>query len=524
MPSYPTTSPADLKQRVLSPFTAGVPERQSEAGEDVSGDVPDGAAEAEADTGAQCVGQRPELESASISSVAKKKHPSDVLHEMPVYSHYGALALHDLLQTCTQQLESGVQEVSASFRGVTYTLPQVRLAMASEAIREAAAQHGAVDVTCTHGMLSTKALQETELAYTAIYAVALDRLVFGEPQYANSGIVAHQGPVRKKARVQGNPEAADLLGIRRVMGVVAETVFVSDIKIGDSVGSTVETALYGKFASLSAGRSAEAVLLLGLAATVDTASLWLYVIAHKEVWGIPLMKSVKPWDTCLLATLCIALRSLAAKPIWYNILVSPQPWLDDSSTYVALKQGAHNRVFRNSCTQEVNKIFDREDSILLPNRHLMEVAGLQTSEGSLSADGRYYVVKYPYIEGSHQPTSPQQFRGVLDILHKLHEQDYVHGDIRPQNIIFHPDGLHSSLIDFDLARKDGTYPPGYYFSGAVRHPDARAGLQMKQVHDLHSLKLILQHYFGDIAKDLKPTYDSISRLVEAPHAHGRATS
>ena len=83
------------------------------------------------------------------------------------------------------------------------------------------------------------------------------------------------------------------------MGVPSESVFVSDIKIGDSIGSTVETALYGKFASLSQQQSKEAVLVIGLSATVDTASLWLYVIAHKEVWGIPILKGVKPWDKCL---------------------------------------------------------------------------------------------------------------------------------------------------------------------------------------------------------------------------------
>ena len=154
----------------------------------------------------------------------------------------------------------------------------------------------------------------------------------------------------------------------------------------------------------------------------------------------------------------------------------------------------------------------------------MEYAGLKVSESRLSADGRYLVVKYPYIEGNHKPQSLQQFRGVLDILQKIHERGYVHGDIKPQNIIFDPGGLNSYLIDFDLARKDGYYPPGYYFSDTVRHEDAREGLEMEKVHDLHSLRLIIQHFFGDIAKDLEPTYDSISCLLDSPHAQIRATS
>ena len=229
---------------------------------------------------------RPVLESESISSVARKSSPGDVLLEVPVYNHYFGLALYDLLQTFTQQIGRGAQGLSATFRRVSHHLPRDHLDKASDMIQRAAAFHSAGDVTCSHGILSTKALQMSEMSYTAVYSVALDRLVFGDSQFGDKGMVAHQGPVRKKSRMQGNPECSDLLGIRMVMGVPSESVFVSDIKIGDSIRSTVET---GKFASLSEGRSKEAVLVIGLSATIDTASLWLYVIAHKEVWGIPIL-------------------------------------------------------------------------------------------------------------------------------------------------------------------------------------------------------------------------------------------
>ena len=443
---------------------------------------------------------RPVLESENISSVARKSNPQDVLLEVPVYNHYFGLALYDLLQTFTQQIGMGAEGLSATFRGVSHHLPRDRLDTASDMIRTAAAFPSMQYVTCSHGMLSTKDLQRSEMSYTTVYSVAHDRLVFGDSQFGKKGMVAHQGPVRKKARMQGNPECSDLLGIRMIMGVPSESVFVSDIKIGDPFGSTVETALYGKFASLSQQQSKEAVLVIGLSATVHTASLWLYVIAHKEVWGIPILKDVKPWDKCHLSTLCIGLRSLSARPIRYNILVSPQPWVEPT-TYSALKKRSSNRTFRNISTKEVFKIFDREESTFLPNLHVMECAGLNVSESRLSADGRYLIVKYPYIEGNHKPQSLQQFRGVLDILQKIHGLGYVHGDIRPPNIIFNPDGLNSYLIDFDLARKDGYYPLGYYFSDTVRHEDARAGLDVEKVHDLHSLRLIIQHFFGDIAKD-----------------------
>ena len=114
-----------------------------------------------------------------------------------------------------------------------------------------------------------------------------------------------------------------------------------------------------------------------------------------------------------------------------NILVSPQPWVEPT-TYSALKKTSSNRTFRNILTKEVFKIFDREDSIFLPNLQLMKSVGLEVSESRLSADGRYLVVKYPYIEGNHNPQSLQQFRGVLDILQKIHEQ----GNNLPQLHLF----------------------------------------------------------------------------------------
>ena len=107
-----------------------------------------------------------------------------------------------------------------------------------------------------------------------------------------------------------------------------------------------------------------------------------------------------------------------------------------------------------------------------------------------------YYISSSYSQKQGKIETESQFRGVLDILQKIHERGYVHCDIRPPNIIFDPDGLNSYLIDFDLARTVGYYPHGYYFSDTVRHEDARAGLAMEKVHDLHSLRLIIQHFFG----------------------------
>ena len=41
------------------------------------------------------------------------------------------------------------------------------------------------------------------------------------------------------------------------------------------------------------------------------------------------------------------------------------------------------------------------------------------------------------------------------MLHKVHEEEYVHGDIRIENIVFAAEENTSYLIDFDLAKKEG---------------------------------------------------------------------
>ena len=56
--------------------------------------------------------------------------------------------------------------------------------------------------------------------------------------------------VRKKARTQGNPDSADMLGVRMVDDKPLETFFLSDVKLVDADVSEKETALYGKFASI----------------------------------------------------------------------------------------------------------------------------------------------------------------------------------------------------------------------------------------------------------------------------------
>jgi len=335
-------------------------------------------------------GVRPHLENDSISSVAKSCSKNDILLEMPAYSHWFALDIFNLQARLKQQMAENANDLTANFRGAELVVSKDRVERASEMIKNAASMHNLQENPCTHGVSSYAELRGCELTYSSIVSVALDRLVFGD--FNSSGIIAHQGPVRKRARKQGNPDSSDMLGIRMSHAQPLESIYVSDIKLYDYRVSEKETALYGKFASLAHNtNSSEAVMVIGLSATTVQATLWVYIMAYKRVWGIPVLQDVKPWDPLLLATLCVGLRSLTSAPIYYNIIKSPQP-LEDGSL-VSFKEGPFNRTFYTSSKDKVFKIFDKNFEIYSPNIELMEMAGMEeVCVEDISTDGRFFLL------------------------------------------------------------------------------------------------------------------------------------
>jgi serine/threonine protein kinase len=85
-------------------------------------------------------------------------------------------------------------------------------------------------------------------------------------------------------------------------------------------------------------------------------------------------------------------------------------------------------------------------------------------------------------QNAHEAQKPGDFIPIINHLLHLHEQNFVHGDIRAFNIVFN--GNDGKLIDFDLSGEAGEkrYPPGYMST----LPDAiRCG---------HALSLIEKHH------------------------------
>jgi serine/threonine protein kinase len=104
------------------------------------------------------------------------------------------------------------------------------------------------------------------------------------------------------------------------------------------------------------------------------------------------------------------------------------------------------------------------------------------------------ILKVPYYEGRHFAESPSELLSVVEWLIKLHKAGYVHGDIRPFNVVFHQE--KSCLIDLDLGGKlaDGpTYPVGYVWNVDGIQRLGRAGKLITKRDDWYALLMVIFH-------------------------------
>ena len=125
------------------------------------------------------------------------------------------------------------------------------------------------------------------------------------------------------------------------------------------------------------------------------------------------------------------------------------PFPDYEAELVPLKTSKRCRVFLNKERHIVFKYFSSETPHEHPNLDLLNSVGGYSDVLVEEVTSTLSVLKYRYISGDHKPTKLTKFRGVVQMLVKLHDQGYVHGDVRLQNIVFTEN--NSVLIDFDLA-------------------------------------------------------------------------
>jgi serine/threonine protein kinase len=137
-----------------------------------------------------------------------------------------------------------------------------------------------------------------------------------------------------------------------------------------------------------------------------------------------------------------------------------------------------SKKFVNSRDIEVTEVDQKAD---------VPVAGYRIFNGL----GGLKVIAVPFIEGSHQPQNKAQLLGVAKFLKKMHDQGFVHGDVRLLNIVFTDEASDCQLIDFDFGgRSDDpllVYPPGYKEMLGDGKRIGSAGDRILKWHDVYAI-------------------------------------
>jgi serine/threonine protein kinase len=106
------------------------------------------------------------------------------------------------------------------------------------------------------------------------------------------------------------------------------------------------------------------------------------------------------------------------------------------------------------------------------------------------------VIRYPYLEGSHQPRSVGQWIALLRCVQLLHRERIVHGDLRLSNLVFSITSDVVTIIDYDFAghHEDKKYPPRFNcnIDDGARHRSATAGRALLYEHDWFAVAAMMK--------------------------------
>jgi thiamine kinase-like enzyme len=96
----------------------------------------------------------------------------------------------------------------------------------------------------------------------------------------------------------------------------------------------------------------------------------------------------------------------------------------------------------------------------------------------------------PYFTLSIEEKKNIYHAQLVDAINSMHTQNFVHGDLRPNNFIIHKGSQRLFIIDFDWAGEEGVvcYPAFMNHKDVEWHENAEVGKIIKKEHDLHLLK------------------------------------
>ena len=405
--------------------------------------------------------------------------------------------MYNAYQSAKVQVENNTSEpITIKFQNDKYEIKHDALQNAVAAIQLAASLNtNTAGRQRSRGFMGSYAIRKSELAYSTLYARALDRFIFTDECV---GACLHQGPCRKwDPTAGGNPEAADVYIVPFDSFCPQHPVSLTDLKVNveEFPIADRESSLYSITGVTVGDDNSTWPLLIGVPGTPMRSDLQLHVVVPRSMWKLTIASGY-PWDGALLCTLNAAACHLCKHKCLITLLplVSPSPFSDMAEYSI---KGPRNRVFLNKKTETVYKFYDTQtDGFLHPPvmKELIEkVQPLAEMKLSSYPGDRLFMLSYKYITGVHEAFKYKNFLGVIKVLSKMHEHAFVHGDIRWENMVFPEDG-DSYLIDFDFVGKDteDTYPCNFNCDLPGRHPNAIPNMPMKLVHDRYSLVKILE--------------------------------
>lgn len=354
--------------------------------------------------------------------------------------------------------------------------------------------------------MASSGIRESEIAWTSVCAAHLQSLFNDLPM----GLFMHQAPTSNRT---GTPETVDWYFAKcdergRPLGPVS----CGDGKLHDLVRAARTSVYHSQNCIVMRHNINDWPIILAFPATPIQARLDLHIPVHKAMWQVHVTKPLPLWDKGLLCTLYYGLhRQLNSQVVSDHPITTNTPKIAPITPLKDItKHPDEVYVFREG--NKVVKFYDHLDAVKKPNVEIIkEYSNLLDVElKDLTGDQRIQCLEYTYIDGDHKPVSSKQFVGVLETLHKLHQENLVHSDVRLANIVFSAES--SFLIDFDLTDKVGTRYPAGYSKLVERHRDATALAKREKIHDRHAVWYLLKRCLGVDVGDLTNTSIKLSDI------------
>ena len=435
------------------------------------------------------IGTLPTLGNLSPSDFGRKSDSfvANTVHDAPLYAHWFALELYNQFHLIKKAQEA--QPVQCELAGTQHTIPAQSLEIVATAFSK----------VCSFPDISDGDVGTCDLALTACFARALDRFLF--PDIISAGACMHQFPINKNKSAIHHPDLY-------VTGLCDECpvnpVLLGVYKHRDFSVARRETA--GYVIESMCTENSTWTTKLGLAFSGDKAKLFVYVACDGYVHQIEVceidFRFSSPRDChAFFAVLFGAVHTLLQKQQLFISDIPPTMVpLFGSDLCEWIKNEKECRLFRSADKKTVYKMYDSEHRRFSPN-FCDAMTSIRTdylpgmSLEKLDTQGRVQCLQYSYIRGDHDPQHLQHFRDIIRDLGKLHDEGYVHSDIREQNLLFGNEN-QAWMIDFDHTDKEGTrYPDTYNHNGIEeRHSSARAGWPRQKKHDRYALSVILEKF------------------------------